>query len=198
VLNERDPENRLLARGPRFVFPAEFVRDQALASSGLLVESIGGPSSEAVSSPGLYEQVVAGSSSGTYVQGKGDDLHRRSLYTYWKRSVPNPAMLLFDAPFREACTLRRPRTSTPLQALNLMNDPTYVEASRFLAQRMMREGGAAVDARLTHGFRLLLTRQPKSAEIAVLRAAYARVTRILQTIAMRRRHCSVLVRRRPT
>ncbi len=124
--------------------------------------------------PGLYEQVVAGSSAGTYVQGKGDDLHRRSLYTYWKRSVPNPGMLLFDAPFRESCTLRRPRTNTPLQALNLMNDPTYVEASRFLAQRMMQEGGETVDTRLAHGFRLLLARQPAPEEGSIFRAAYER------------------------
>jgi hypothetical protein len=108
------------------------------------------------------------------VVGKGDDLHRRSIYTYWKRSVPNPAMLLFDAPFRESCTLRRPRTNTPLQALNLMNDPTYVEASRLLAQRMMLEGGSTVESRLSLGFRLLLARQPKPAELAVLRTAYGR------------------------
>ncbi|MFA6546248.1 MAG: PSD1 and planctomycete cytochrome C domain-containing protein [Limisphaerales bacterium] len=175
LLRERDPENRLLARGPRFRLSAEAIRDQALAASGLLIGTIGGPSVKPYHPPGLYEQIVAGSSSGTYVQGKDDDLHRRSLYTYWKRSVPNPAMLLFDAPFREACTLRRPRTNTPLQALNLMNDPTYVEASRFLAQRMMREGGDAVTGRLEHGFRLLLARSPKPAELSVLRAAYERV-----------------------
>lgn len=124
--------------------------------------------------PGLYEQVTAGTGYNVYVPGKGDDLRRRSLYTYWKRSVPNPAMLLFDAPFREACALRRPRTNTPLQALNLMNDPTYVEAARLLAQRMMNEGGDAVDSRLAHGFRLLLARTPQAAELAVLRAAYGR------------------------
>ncbi|MDZ4286352.1 MAG: DUF1553 domain-containing protein, partial [Prosthecobacter sp.] len=126
LLRERDPENRLLARGARFRLPAEFVRDQALAVSGLLAPEIGGPSVRPYHPPGLYEQVVATRFSMGYVQGTGDDLHRRSLYTYWKRSVPHPAMLAFDAPFREACTLRRPRTNTPLQALNLMNDPTYV------------------------------------------------------------------------
>ncbi|MFN6053096.1 MAG: DUF1553 domain-containing protein, partial [Planctomycetia bacterium] len=124
MLQERDPENRLLARGPRFRLQAEFVRDQALAISGLLVDKIGGPSVKPYHPAGLYEQVTAGSGYNVYVPGKGDDLHRRSLYTYWKRSVPNPAMLVFDAPFRESCTLRRPRTNTPLQALNLMNDPT--------------------------------------------------------------------------
>ena len=123
---------------------------------------------------GIYEQLTAGSSTNSYVVGKGDDLHRRSLYTYWKRSVPHPALLAFGTPFRENCTLRRPRTNTPLQALNLMNDPTYVEAARFLAQRMMREGGDVRDARLTHGFRLVLARAPRPAELAVLRASYER------------------------
>ena len=174
LLRERDPENRLLTRGPRFRLPAEAVRDQALAASGLLIEKVGGPSVKPYHPAGLYEQITAGSGYNVYVPGKGDDLHRRSLYTYWKRSVPNPAMLLFDAPFRESCTLRRPRTNTPLQALNLMNDPTYVEASRFLAQRMMQDGGDAVDSRLMHGFRLLLARPPKAAELSVLRAAYDR------------------------
>ena len=173
-LRERDPDNRLLARGPRYRLMGEFVRDQALAASGLLVEKSGGPSVRPYQPPGLYEQVTAGSGTNVYVPGKGEDLHRRSLYTYWKRSVPNPAMLLFDAPFRESCTLRRPRTNTPLQALNLMNDPTYVEAARFLAQRMMREGGNVLEARLTYGFRLLLARRPVPAELSVLRAAYER------------------------
>lgn len=174
LLRERDPENRLVARGPRFRLPAEIVRDQALAASGLLAEKVGGPSVKPYHPPGLYEQITAGSGYNTYVPGKGDDLHRRSLYTYWKRSVPNPSMLLFDAPFRESCTLRRPRSNTPLQALDLMNDPTYVEAARFLAQRMMHEGGETAESRLTHGFRLLLARRPKTAEMSVLRAAYDR------------------------
>jgi hypothetical protein len=176
ALRERDPENRLLARGPRFRLPAEMVRDQALAASGLLVRKIGGPSVKPYHPPGLYEQVVAqrDNPQATYTPGKGDDLHRRSLYTYWKRSVPHPGMMIFDAPFRETCTLRRTRSNTPLQALNLMNDPTYVEASRFLAQRMIREGGADVEGRLVHGFRLLLARAPKAAELAVLRASHER------------------------
>lgn len=175
MLRDRDPENRLLGRGPRFRLQAEFVRDQALAASGLLVDKIGGPSVKPYHPPGLYEQITAGNGYNVYVPGKGEDLHRRSLYTYWKRSVPNPAMLVFDAPFRESCALRRPRTNTPLQALNLMNDPTYVEASRMLAQRMMMEGGKEGDSRIIFGFRLLLARSPKPAELAVLRSAYDRV-----------------------
>ena len=114
------------------------------------------------------------------VPGKGDDLHRRSLYTYWKRSVPNPAMMLFDAPFREACVLRRPRTNTPLQALNLLNDPTYVEASRLLAQRMLVEGGESPESRISHGFRLVTARMPLPAEMAILKAALERTFREFQ------------------
>jgi hypothetical protein len=173
-LRERDPQNRLLARGPRFRLQAEFLRDQALAASGLLVTKIGGPSVRPYHPPGLYEQVVSGSSAKTYVLGKGDELYRRSLYTYWKRSVPNPAMLVFDAPFRETCTMRRSRTNTPLQALNLMNDPTYVEAARLLAQRMIREGGKSISTRITRGYQLLLGRVPSAEELLILAAAYER------------------------
>jgi cytochrome c553 len=173
---ERDPDNRLLARGPRFRLHGEFVRDQALAASGLLVRKIGGPSVKPYHPPGLYEQVVntRDNPKSTYTQDKGEALHRRSIYTYWKRSVPNPAMLLFDAPFRESCVLRRPRTNTPLQALNLLNDPTYVEASRRLAQRMMLEGGASVESRLGHGFRLVTARLPRPAEMKILKASLER------------------------
>jgi len=174
LLRERDLDNRLLARGPRQRLLAEFVRDQALAASGLLVAKLGGPSVRPYHPPGLYEQVTAGSGYNVYVAGSGDDLYRRSLYTYWKRSVPHPAMLLFDAPFRETCSLRRPRSNTPLQALNLMNDPTYVEAARNLAQRMMLEGGETTEGRLTYGVRLLLSRTPRTSELAVLRAAFDR------------------------
>jgi hypothetical protein len=169
-----DAGDDLLSRGPRHRLNAEFIRDQALAASGLLVDTIGGPSVKPYHPPGIYEQITAGNGYNVYVPGKGDELHRRSLYTYWKRSVPHPSMLLFDAPFRETCTLRRPRTNTPLQALNLLNDPTYVEAARFLGQRMMRDGGSTVESRLIHGFRLLLSRQPKPAELALLRSAWDR------------------------
>ena len=176
-LAERDPENRWLARGPRFRLQAEFLRDQALAVSGLLVSKIGGPSVKPYHPPGLYEQVTAGSGTDVYIEGKGDDLYRRSLYTYWKRSVPHPAMLAFDAPFREACTLRRSRTNTPMQALNLLNDPTYVEAARFLAQRMLTEGGTDLSSQLTRGYRLVLARAPRQAELAILSKSYHRALR---------------------
>jgi hypothetical protein len=171
-----DPMNTWLSRGPRHRLSAEVIRDQALAASGLLVGKIGGPSVKPYHPPGLYEQVVAqrDNPKATYQQGSGDDLHRRSLYTYWKRSVPHPGMLLFDAPFRETCTLRRSRSNTPLQALNLMNDPTYVEAARFLAQRMIKEGGTSIETRLTHGFQLLLARNPSPQELRLLTTAIER------------------------
>ena len=175
--HQRDPENRLLARGPRFRLQGEFVRDQALAASGLLMEKIGGPSVKPYHPAGLYEQVTEGSGTTVYVPSKGEDLHRRSLYTYWKRSVPNPAMMLFDSPFREACVLRRPRTNTPLQALNLLNDPTYVEASRLLAQRMLLEGGSSIESRLIYGFRLVTARAPRPAEITILKMSLDRALR---------------------
>ena len=176
VSREMDPANTWISRGPRHRLPAEAVRDQILAASGLLVRKIGGPAVKPYHPTGLYEQVVAqrDNPQATYKQGHGEDLYRRSLYTYWKRSVPHPAMLLFDAPFREVCAMRRSRSNTPLQALNLMNDPAYVEASRFLAQRMINEGGDQTESRIAHGFRLLLARAPEAREIKVLTAALQR------------------------
>jgi hypothetical protein len=172
-LLEIDPENRLLGRGSRNRLMGEFIRDQALAISGLLVNKIGGPSVKPYHPPGLYEQVTAQGGVNTYVKDKGENLYRRSLYTYWKRSVPHPAMLSFGAPFREVCSLQRPRSNTPLQALNLMNDETYVEASRFLAARMIRSSDDTA-ARLAFGFRTVLARTPKPTEIAILDRAYRR------------------------
>ena len=167
---ERDPANRWLSRGPRHRLPAEVIRDQALAASGLLVTRQGGPAVKPYHPPGLYEQVVnqRDNPQATYLQGKGEDLYRRSLYTYWKRSVPHPAMLLFDAPFREVCAMRRTRSNTPLQALVLLNDPTFVEAARFLGQRMIAEGGESTQMRVTHGMRLLLGRAPSPRELEIL------------------------------
>lgn len=178
TLHDRDPQNRLLARGPRFRLQAEFVRDQALAVSGLLKPSIGGPSVKPYHPPGLYEQVVnqRDNPSASYQQGTGDDLHRRSLYTYWKRSVPHPAMLAFDMPFRETCAVKRSRTNTPMQALALMNDPTFVEASKFLAARMIREGGRDAADRIAHGFWLVLARPPSQQEVDLLSKALTRFT----------------------
>jgi len=172
-LVENDPENRLLARSGRNRLLGEFIRDQALAASGLLAAKLGGPSVKPYHPPGIYEQLTEGKGTTSYVPGKGEDLFRRSLYTYWKRSVPHPAMLSFGTPFREVCTIQRPRSNTPLQALNLMNDPTYVEAARFLAVRMM-ESSADPAQRLAFGFRTVLARAPRPAETAILTRAHQR------------------------
>ncbi len=172
-LLESDPENRLLARSGRQRLMGEFIRDQALAVSGLLAGKIGGPSVKPYHPPGIYEQLTEGSGTTSYVPGQGDELFRRSLYTYWKRSVPHPAMLAFGTPFREVCSLQRTRSNTPLQALNLMNDETYIEASRFLAARMM-ESAADAPQRLAFGFRSVLARPPRPAEQAILERAHQR------------------------
>ena len=165
-LASKDPDNRLLARGPRVRLPAEVVRDQALAISGLLVEEIGGPSVKPYQPAGLWTELAGGRD---YEQGHGNDLYRRSIYTFWKRAVPPPQMLNFDSAGREACTVRETRTNTPLQALNLMNDVTFVEASRKLAERMMTEGGRTPQERIGYGYRLATAHElkPESHEILV-------------------------------
>ncbi|OAI54603.1 hypothetical protein AYO44_03415 [Planctomycetaceae bacterium SCGC AG-212-F19] len=170
TLLEKDPENRLLARGPRLRLPAETIRDQALAASGLLVERVGGPSVKPYQPAGLWKDLVE-SAAGDYVADRGPSLYRRSLYTFWKRTVAPPGMMTFDAAGREFCQVRQARTNTPLQALNLMNDITYVEAARVLGQRVMREGGATTDDRLALAFRLVMARTPRPAELQVLGAA---------------------------
>jgi hypothetical protein len=168
ALIERDPENRLVARGPRYRLPAEMIRDEALYAAGLLVERVGGPSVKPYQPEGLWKEI--GMQDMDYTQGKGPDLYRRSLYTFWKRTVAPPMQANFDAALRESCVVRDARTNTPLQALNLMNDVTFVEASRFIGQRMMQSGGADPADRLRYGFRLVTGRWPAKAEEDVLRA----------------------------
>jgi hypothetical protein len=165
-LQQRDPENRLLARGPRYRLPAEMVRDQALFVSGLLSEKLGGPSVKPYQPAGLWKDLVMQNMD--YVESKGDDLHRRSLYTFWKRTIAPPMMANFDSAMRESCVVRENRTNTPLQALNLMNDVSFLEAARFIGQRMLKEGGAAPEARLRYGFRLVTGRTSSAAEQQVL------------------------------
>jgi hypothetical protein len=165
ALLQNDPENRRLARGPRFRLSAEMVRDQALAISGLLVEKVGGPSVKPYQPAGLWKELTGAED---YVQDHGASLYRRSMYTFWKRTVAPPSMMTFDAAGREMCTVRETRTNTPLQALTLMNDVTYVEASRVLAQRIMTEGGTAPEERLTLAFRLATARKPNAAELKIL------------------------------
>jgi hypothetical protein len=170
----KDPANRLLSRGPRFRLDAEMLRDQALAVSGLLVENIGGPGVKPPQPPGLWEAVgYVTSNTARFTPDTGcEKVHRRSLYTFWKRTAPPPQMTTFDAPSREACRVRRERTDTPLQALLLLNETQYVEAARGLAERTLREAGTKPEDRLTHMFRLALGRKPDAKELAELLTAY--------------------------
>jgi hypothetical protein len=169
----RDPGNRLLSRGPRFRLDAEMLRDQALAVSGLLVEHLGGPSVKPPQPPGLWKAVAfVGSNTMNFVADRGHEkVHRRSLYTFWKRTSPPPQMTSFDAPSREACTVRRERTNTPLQALVLLNETQYVEAARALAGRAIREGGKTTEEQIVYLFRLSTARRPDAKELAELSAA---------------------------
>ena len=165
ALLAQDPENRLLARGPRFRLPAEIIRDQALAISGLLVPKIGGPSVKPYQPPGLWE-AVSYNGEASYQPDSGEATHRRGLYTFWKRQSPPPDMLTLDGPTREVCTIRRPRTNTPLQALLLLNDSNYQEAARALAKRALSEKSD----RLAKAFQMATGRAPKPAELAELQA----------------------------
>jgi hypothetical protein len=170
---ERDPENRLLARGSRFRLPAELIRDNALAVGGLLNSKIGGPSVKPYQPGGLWDE-LAGAQGTPYVQDHGASLYRRSLYTYRKRTVSHPTLSTFDAPSWEACTLRRPTTNTPLQALALLNDVTYAEAARKLAERIIAHGGEGVSDRVRYGFRLVAARSPTDEEVKTLAAGLDR------------------------
>ncbi len=164
ALRQRDPENRLLARGPRVRLSAETIRDQALFAAGLLVEKVGGPSVKPYQPAGLWKELA----DTDYVADRGENLYRRSLYTFWKRTVAPPSMMTFDASPRETCVVRETRTNTPLQALTLMNDVAFVEASRMLAQRVMKEGGPTAEDRLALAFRLCTSRTPRPKERKVL------------------------------
>lgn len=170
LLLERDPENRLLARGPRFRLPGELIRDNALAISGLLEDKIGGPSVRPYMPVGVWDETSVYGDLRGYKADKGEGLYRRSLYTIWKRTAAPPTMLLFDSPTRESCRIRRSRTNTPLQALALLNEVTYVEAARTLAQNMLLQGGTTPEARLTYGFRRATGRAPDAGELKVLSA----------------------------
>ncbi len=175
-LNE-DPDNRFLSRGPRKRISAEMIRDQALAVSGLLIPKIGGPSVRPYQPAGLWRDVAfdftgANLTAQIYEQDSGEDLYRRSLYTFRKRTAPPPGLLLFDAPSRERCVVRRDQTNTPLQALALMNDTTFVEASRKLAERAMIEIDGDAAARVSHCFELVTARQPEKEELDALVRLY--------------------------
>ena len=182
-----DPHNRLLSRGPRFRLPAELIRDSALKMSGLLVPRIGGPSVNPYTPGDLWREIShygsTPATSQTFVQDHGEKLYRRSLYTYWKRTAPPPNMLVFDAPNRETCIVARPATTTPLQALVLLNDVQFVEASRAFAQRILSRGAgfqpASTDPeadaeRLRWAVLECLSREPSENELKILTAALRR------------------------
>jgi hypothetical protein len=167
-----DPENIYLSRGPRFRLPAEFIRDMVLSSSGLLVRTIGGPSLKPYQPKGLWEQATSGRGAlVTYKQDHGDSLYRRGMYTFIKLTVPPPSMIIFDASNRDQCEVKRLKTNTPLQALIMMNDPTVLEASRALAQKLLEE---KMDENydLTKAFRLIICRRPTDKELEILNSYY--------------------------
>ncbi len=179
---QNDPTNRLLSHGPRFRLQGEFIRDAALKVSGLLVEQIGGPSVKPYQPPGLWKEISHfGSTPATaqaFVQDHGGKLYRRSMYTFWKRTVPPPSMISFDAPNRELCTLHRQTTNTPLQALVLLNDPQFVEASRAFAERILNEGPGKdrkdIEVKIRFAFELATARVPTPQEIGILKQTYLR------------------------
>jgi hypothetical protein len=167
-LYAEDPDNRLLARGPKYRLPAEQIRDAALAASGLLVRRLGGPSVMPYQPAGLWEESGTGK---TYSQSHGEGLYRRSLYTFWRRTSPPPSMTTFDAVSREVCVARRERTATPLQALVLLNDPQFVEAARVLAEKLVK-AQTNLETRLESAFRLLTSREPSAKDLDVLSKTY--------------------------
>jgi hypothetical protein len=169
----KDAANRLLSRGPRFRMDAEMVRDYALASSGLLVKQIGGPSVKPYQPDGVWEAVSMGGNTNKYSRDKGENLYRRSMYWFWKRSAPPASMDIFNAPSREACCVKRERTNTPLQALVTLNDPQFVEAARVLADRALEVGGETDDARIEFIAERLLSRPLSGDETAIVKKSLA-------------------------
>ncbi len=167
---EKDPENRLLWHGPRIRLSGEAVRDQALAASGLLVDTIGGPSVRPYMPDGVWDETSKYGDLRGYKADTGDGLYRRTMYTIWKRTAAPPTMLLFDSPTREICTVKRSRTDTPLQALALLNEVTFVESARALAQQMIEHGGATPDQRIAWAFRRVTSRAATTEELQLLTA----------------------------
>ena len=172
-LLEIDPDNYLLARGPRYRLPAEMIRDNALAVSGLLVKKLGGPSVKPYQPDGVWAETASGQGLRRYVVDTGEKLYRKSLYTFWKRTVPPPAMMTFDAASRDLCSVKRQKTSTPLQALILLNDPQILEASRVFAQRILQNGNIGETDRISHAFRSITSRLPDEREQKLLQQILA-------------------------
>jgi hypothetical protein len=171
-LKEKDPTNVWLARQSRFRLDAEMVRDNALAIGGLLSHRIGGPSVKPYQPAGYWQYLNFPTRE--WQNDKGEGLYRRGMYTYWQRTFVHPSLLAFDAPSREECTVERPRSNTPLQALVLLNDPTYVEAARALAARTMLEGGADTASRIKFAYREATSRAPNEAEAKILSDLFAK------------------------
>jgi Protein of unknown function (DUF1553)/Protein of unknown function (DUF1549)/Planctomycete cytochrome C len=168
-IHETDPANRLFTHGPRFRLDAEMIRDAALSLSGLLIDHVGGPSVKPYQPAGIWFAVAyTDSDTAKFTQDSGENLYRRSMYTFWKRTAPPPTMVTLDAPSRETCSVRRSRTNTPMAALALMNDEQFIEASRAFAQRIMREGGDTNEQRAEFAFRLATARHPVQAELDVM------------------------------
>jgi hypothetical protein len=173
ALREQDANNLYLARNNSYRLPAEMIRDNALAASGLLVQQLGGESVKPYQPGKLWEEKNTFSHKLlTYEESEGQDLYRRGLYTFVRRNSPHPAMTAFDAPNREVCTITRETTNTPMQALVLLNDPQFVEASKVLAERMQKEGGSSLEDQLSYGFRLAVSRYPKAAETAIFKELF--------------------------
>ena len=172
LVRDEDPRNRLLGRGSRFRLDAEVIRDQALFLSGLLVEKMGGPGVKPYQPEGLWKAVgYVDSNTVNFVRDSGENLYRRSVYTFWKRTSPPPYLAIFDAPNRETCVVKRERTNTPMQALVLMNDVQYLEAARVWARNLLNDSATLDDtARITRLWRMATSRQPSAEELGELQA----------------------------
>jgi mono/diheme cytochrome c family protein len=178
---EKDRDNRLLSRGPRFRMDAEMVRDYALASSGLLVQKLGGPSVKPYQPEGVWEAVaMIGSNTRDYRPDTGENLYRRSMYTFWKRAAPPASMEIFNAPNRETCAVDRDRTNTPLQAMTTLNDPQFIEAARRLAERALKEGGDSDDTKIDYIAKRLLSRSLSEMELVIVRGSLGQLSTYYQ------------------
>ncbi|HEX6890487.1 MAG TPA: PSD1 and planctomycete cytochrome C domain-containing protein [Chryseolinea sp.] len=174
-LREKDPDNVYLARSSRYRLNSEMIRDNILFSSGLLHYELGGPSVKPYQPEGLWEAIavgIKGRGEPTYITDKGEKLYRRSLYTYWRKTIPPPSMLIFDSPLKEFCEVRRVRTSTPLQALNLLNDPQLLEAARVLGSNLVEQENLSLEDKVRLAFRKIVTRNPESHEVEILLQGY--------------------------
>ena len=187
-----DPGNILLARGPNLRLSAEMIRDNALMASGLLNNKVGGPWVKPFQPPGIWKELANQIGENKYRPSRGEDLYRRSLYSYWKRTIPPPAMLTFDAAERAVCVVKRQQTNTPLQALVLLNDPQFVESARVLAARMLEDGGSEIESQIQFGFQMLTSRTASHQELKVLKEQYrSSITRFNQDTEQAKRLLAV-------